>query len=105
MNIRKYSYPVNRVFSTSRPIFADIGRVNYLRGIKTKDLPPFTGRLWQRNYYEHVIRDEPSLDRIRQYVLENPGGGRRIRRTREGKDKGLRKKHDEHCLTLPCSAH
>ncbi len=28
--------------------------------------------VWQRNYYEHVIRDEPSLSRIRQYIAENP---------------------------------
>jgi REP element-mobilizing transposase RayT len=27
---------------------------------------------WQRNYYEHVIRDEESLNRIRQYILDNP---------------------------------
>ena len=27
---------------------------------------------WQRNYYEHVVRDEESLNRIRQYVLDNP---------------------------------
>jgi len=27
---------------------------------------------WQRNYYEHVIRDEDSLNRIRRYILENP---------------------------------
>ncbi len=28
--------------------------------------------VWQRNYYEHIIRDEASLARIRQYILENP---------------------------------
>ena len=28
--------------------------------------------LWQRNYYEHVIRDEGALDRIRQYIADNP---------------------------------
>ena len=28
--------------------------------------------LWQRNYYEHVIRDEAALDRIRQYIADNP---------------------------------
>lgn len=28
--------------------------------------------VWQRNYYEHVIRDEQSLNRIRQYILDNP---------------------------------
>ena len=27
---------------------------------------------WQRNYYEHVVRNEESLYRIRQYILENP---------------------------------
>jgi REP element-mobilizing transposase RayT len=27
---------------------------------------------WQRNYYEHVIRDEKSLFLIRKYILENP---------------------------------
>lgn len=40
-------------------------RINALRGT--------TGmRLWQRNYYEHVIRDAVSLSRIRQYILDNP---------------------------------
>lgn len=28
--------------------------------------------VWQRNYYEHIIRSEASLNRIRQYVLDNP---------------------------------
>lgn len=28
--------------------------------------------LWQRNYYERIIRDEPELNRIRKYILENP---------------------------------
>ncbi len=27
---------------------------------------------WQRNYYEHVIRSEDALDRIRQYIVDNP---------------------------------
>ena len=28
--------------------------------------------VWQRNYYEHVVRDQPDLDRIRRYVADNP---------------------------------
>lgn len=28
--------------------------------------------VWQRNYYEHVIRHELELNRIREYVLDNP---------------------------------
>lgn len=27
---------------------------------------------WQRNYYEHIIREDESLNRIRQYILDNP---------------------------------
>lgn len=28
--------------------------------------------IWQRNYYEHVIRNEESLNRIREYIIYNP---------------------------------
>jgi len=27
---------------------------------------------WQRNYYEHIIRDEAELNRIRDYIIHNP---------------------------------
>ncbi len=27
---------------------------------------------WQRNYYEHIIRNEAALNRIRQYIADNP---------------------------------
>jgi hypothetical protein len=27
---------------------------------------------WQRNYYEHIIRDQPALERIRAYIAYNP---------------------------------
>jgi len=27
---------------------------------------------WQRGYYDHVIRSEESLSRIRRYILSNP---------------------------------
>ena len=28
--------------------------------------------IWQRNFYEHIGRDEKSVDNIRRYILENP---------------------------------
>ena len=31
-----------------------------------------SGVLWQRGYYEHVIRNEKALDRIRAYIANNP---------------------------------
>jgi REP element-mobilizing transposase RayT len=44
----------------------------YADGVKQAGWATFQGRLWQRNYYEHIIRDEPALDRIRRYIDENP---------------------------------
>ena len=29
-------------------------------------------RIWQRGYYERIIRNEGELNRVRQYVAENP---------------------------------
>ncbi|MCK9295183.1 MAG: hypothetical protein M0P70_08855 [Desulfobulbaceae bacterium] len=28
--------------------------------------------VWQRNYYEHIIRNEDNLNRIREYIANNP---------------------------------
>ena len=27
---------------------------------------------WQRNYYEHIVRNYESLNRIREYIISNP---------------------------------
>ena len=36
-------------------------------------LPGMTGAsMWQRNYYDHVIRSEASLQTIREYIVNNP---------------------------------
>jgi REP element-mobilizing transposase RayT len=44
----------------------------YIRGVKQSGWPPFRGRLWQRNYYEHIIRNDDELRRIREYITDNP---------------------------------
>ena len=28
--------------------------------------------VWQRNYYEHIIRNEDELNRIQEYIINNP---------------------------------
>lgn len=67
-------YPPSGVASIPTIIqwFKTMTTNQYLRGVKSLGWAPFQGQLWQRNYYEHVIRDEASLDRIREYVLNNP---------------------------------
>ena len=52
--------------------YKSITTVEYTRGVAGHGWPRFRGRLWQRNYYEHIIRDDRSLERIRAYILENP---------------------------------
>jgi REP element-mobilizing transposase RayT len=44
----------------------------YIRGVNFQEWPPFPGRLWQRNYYDRVIRTEKELANIRQYIADNP---------------------------------
>ena len=44
----------------------------YTKNVKTKNWPEFEGKLWQRNYYEHIIRNQKSLDEIRKYIKLNP---------------------------------
>ncbi|MFN3481336.1 MAG: transposase, partial [Thermodesulfovibrionales bacterium] len=40
-------------------------RINQLRN--SSGIP-----LWQRNYYEHIIRNEDELNKIREYIINNP---------------------------------
>jgi len=52
--------------------FKSITTHQYTNGVRQHNWPPFNGRLWQRNYYEHIIRSEEEMDRIREYIMENP---------------------------------
>ena len=44
----------------------------FIRGVKESGWPRFDRKLWQRDYFEHVIRDEKSLNNIRRYIRANP---------------------------------
>ena len=55
------------------------GLPEIIRGFKTfsarriNELRDTSGApVWQRNYYEHVVRGENELSRIREYILNNP---------------------------------
>ena len=54
----------------------------YRQGVAEEGWPGFCGRLWQRNYYEHSIRAEDELDRIRRYIGDNPFSRSTLARTR-----------------------
>ena len=44
----------------------------YTDGVKRFGWQPFQGKLWQRNYYEHIVRDDEELNAVRQYIRDNP---------------------------------
>ena len=44
----------------------------YVDGVNYSDWPPYIKRLWQRNYWEHVICNGRALDSLRRYITENP---------------------------------
>ena len=52
--------------------FQSIATVEYIRGVKQLGWQPFNGKLWQRNYWEHIIRDKKSYQRISEYIINNP---------------------------------
>ncbi len=52
--------------------FQSIVTVEYIRGVKTLGWQSFNGKLWQRNYWEHIIRDEQSYQTISEYIINNP---------------------------------
>jgi len=54
-----------------------LGRlIGAFKTVSTKRINEYRGTpgvvVWQRNYYEHIIRDERSLNRIREYIAANP---------------------------------
>jgi REP element-mobilizing transposase RayT len=50
--------------------------VRLFKSVTTKRINEFRMKpgspVWQRNYYDHVIRDDNDFTRIREYIVENP---------------------------------
>lgn len=44
----------------------------YIRGVKQLGWPRFDGKLWQRGYWDHIIRDQKTYENISEYIFHNP---------------------------------
>ena len=53
-------------------VYKSITTHQYIKGVEIRGWPPFDKRLWQRNYYERVIRNTRELDFAREYISNNP---------------------------------
>lgn len=52
--------------------FKSITTNRYIQGVKLYNWDRFHTRLWQRNYYEHIIRNEQEYQKTVEYILSNP---------------------------------
>lgn len=44
----------------------------YIQGVNQMHWQPFERKLFQRDYWEHIIRTDRELDMIREYIINNP---------------------------------
>lgn len=52
--------------------FKTMSTNEYIRGVKEMKYPPFEKHLWQRSYYDRIIRNEEEFLRIQEYIYYNP---------------------------------
>ena len=52
--------------------FKSLSQNEYAIHVRNDGWPPFRKRLWQLRFHDHIIRNNDELDRIRNYIEENP---------------------------------
>ena len=45
--------------------------IKYIEMVKQNKLPPFNKRIWQRNYWDYIIRNNNEYQHIAKYIIEN----------------------------------
>ncbi len=53
-------------------VYKSLTTTAYCQRVHNGEWPPFEKKFWQRNFWEHVIRNERELENIRAYILNNP---------------------------------
>jgi len=66
---KKYGVPIGVAIDWFKTMTTN----EYIRGVKNNGWPRFDRKLWQRNYWEHIIRNDHSYQRISEYINNNPG--------------------------------
>jgi len=56
----------------NRPLQKHIGLPTIIRSFKSWVQREMCVQIWQRGYYEHIIRNESALNKIREYIMNNP---------------------------------
>jgi len=72
LNLDYWTVMVNRIHLILVLDNCKIPLGEIVRRFKAKVSHKFSQPFWQANYYEHVIRNEYALNKIREYTLNNP---------------------------------
>ena len=52
--------------------FKRYSTLEYIKLVKDGKVPPFDKQIWQRSFYDHVIRNREDYDEVYKYISENP---------------------------------
>ena len=52
--------------------FKRYSTIEYIRMVKEGMLPPFKKAIWQRSFYDHIIRNHNDYNEVFKYIYENP---------------------------------
>lgn len=74
------------ILSPDENINESKGELQFAPTAPTEKIKELDFKIWQRNYYEHIIRNEPAYERISDYIRNNP------KRWNEDKFYGIRNK-------------
>lgn len=64
--------PADRPYLRSQSLGAIVGQYKSIVTKRVAQMPDSPERLWQRNYHDHIIRNEANLNRLREYITNNP---------------------------------
>ena len=64
--------PTNKTLGDMVGAFESITTVEYICGVRQNGWEQFDGQLWQRNYWEHIIRKDEAYQTISEYIVNNP---------------------------------
>ena len=70
---------ISRADMESAPTISDIlqsfkrySTLEYIKMVKNGNVPPFEKQIWQRGFYDHIIRDKRDYEEKSKYIHENP---------------------------------
>ena len=52
--------------------FKRYSTIEYMKLVKTGILPPFNKQIWQRSFYDHIIRNQEDYNEKYEYISQNP---------------------------------